>query len=85
MFRQISFIVVDIVTQEPLSGAEVYVDHAGYVVNGGMVIVPLDSTIYHKAKVGYTWSEKTSREIDETWAQCTYIWDGVGFSPPNYE
>ena len=46
MFRQISFAIVDAVTQDPVIGAEVYVDHVGYIENGGTAIVPLGSTIY---------------------------------------
>jgi len=41
MFRQISFAVVDAVTQEPVSGAEVYVDHVGYIENGGTATVDM--------------------------------------------
>ena len=85
MFRQISFAVVDAVTQDPVIGAEVYLDHVGYIENGGTAIVPLGSTVYHKAKVGDIWSEKTSKEVDESWTECIYQWDGVGFSPPSYE
>jgi len=84
-FRQISFAVVDAVTQDLVSGAEVYVDHVGYIENGGTAIIPLGSTIYHKAKVGSTWSAKTSKEVDESWTECIYQWDGVDFGQPNYE
>jgi hypothetical protein len=77
--------VIDAVTQDPVSGAEVYVDHVGYIENGGVAIVPLESIVYHKAKVGNTWSEKTGKEVDETWTECTYQWDGVDFSLPDYE
>jgi hypothetical protein len=85
MFRQISFAVIDEVTQDPVSDAEVYVDNVGYIENGGVAIVPLGSTIYHKARLGDTWSEKTSKEVNEAWAECTYEWNETGFSPPSYE
>jgi hypothetical protein len=84
-FRQISFAVIYGVTGDPVSGAEVYVDNVGYIENGGTVIVPLGSTVYHKAKVDSTWSDKTGKAVDETWTQCTYEWDGVDFSPSSYE
>jgi hypothetical protein len=85
MFRQISFAVIDEVTQDPVSDAEVYVDNVGYIENGGVAIVPLESAIYHKAKVDDTWSEKTAKEVNETWAECTYLWNGASFNTPNYE
>jgi hypothetical protein len=85
MFRQMSFVVIDSVTQEPVNGAQVYVDHVGYIENSGTVIVPLECTVYHKANVDTTWSDKTGKEVDETWTECTYEWDGNGFSIPSYE
>ena len=84
-FRQISFLIIDEITQDPVYGAQVYVDHIGYIENGGMTIVPQMSTIYHKANIGDVWSEKTSKEADETWTLCLYQWDGTEFNTPDYE
>jgi sulfur carrier protein ThiS len=84
-FRQISFSIIDELTQDLISGAQVYVDHIGYIENGGNTVVPLMSTVYHKANIGDVWSEKTSKEVDEIWIQCIYQWDGSEFSLPSYE
>ncbi len=84
-FRQISFLIIDEITQDPVPGAQVYVDHIGYIENGCMTVVPLMSTVYHKANIGDIWSEKTGKEVDETWTLCLYQWDGSEFSIPNYE
>ena len=77
--------IIDEITQDPVYGAQVYVDHIGYIENGGMTIVPQMSTIYHKANIGDVWSEKTSKEADETWTLCLYQWDGTEFNTPDYE
>ena len=84
-FRQISFSIIDELTQDLIPGAQVYVDHIGYIENGGNTVVPLMSTVYHKANIGDVWSEKTSKEVDEIWIQCIYQWDGSEFSLPSYE
>jgi PKD repeat protein len=83
-FWKVSFEVFHQSTTNPVIGAQTYVDHVGYVDNGGEIIVPADSTIRHRAKVGSKWSGKTSRAIDGSWTGCTYEWNGATFNEPFY-
>jgi VCBS repeat-containing protein len=83
-FWKVSFEVLHQSTTNPVIGAQAYVDHVGYVDNGGEIVVPSESTIRHKAKVDSTWSAKTSKAIDGSWTECTYEWNGAIFSDPYY-
>ncbi len=83
-FRGVSFEVLDSVTHNPVIGAQVYVDHVGYVDNEGTITVPNGSTIQHKANMNSTWSVEDGKEIDESWDGCIYEWDGVVFGASTY-
>jgi PKD repeat protein len=80
----IKFKIVHSGTTDLVTGAKVFVDSIGYVTNGGIVTVPMESTIYNRAIVGNTWSAKTSKLVDKTWNLILYEWDGVEFHGPSY-
>jgi murein tripeptide amidase MpaA len=68
----------------PVSGAQAYVTNVGYVNNNNAIVVPLNSTIQHKAKVGNILSTVNNKLVDNSWNSCTYLWDGSTFSNPSY-